>query len=179
MTKVYHYTKGYALNGILNSKEIKREAGASNYIVGSSEGRTVFGAERQVWFTTETEMPCTAAPGIGRKAGVNELYEVQRQPNRGYAKWAHFCKGVYRFEFDALDIGAVQYMNGDVREQMEESGMLRVFEQVAAEANDNVTQWFHSCEDVSIGHVKRVEEWKKGRGWVQVSLHFLNLKFAA
>lgn len=179
MTNVFHYTKGYNLSAILQTGEIKKEGDAGAYGGLPMSSVNIWRTERQVWLTTETEMPFTACPCIGRRMGVNEFAMYQRQPNRGYKKWAHLAQGVFRFRFNAAEIDAVKYTDGTVRSQLEDNGMREIFELVAVQGNDDIEQWYHTNSAVNLSKCKSIEMWKRDYGWRKVSMDFLRQKYAA
>jgi hypothetical protein len=179
MTNVFHYTKGYNITAILQSGEIKREGDAGAYVGLATSSANIWQTERQVWLTTEMEIPFTACPCIGRRVGVNEFALYQREPNRGYKKWAHLAKGAFRFSFSAEEIDAVKYVNGKVQSQLEKNGMREVFELVAELGNDDIQQWYHTNRAVSLTKCIGVEMWKRDYGWKHVTMDFLKLQYAA
>jgi hypothetical protein len=177
MSIIYHYTKGYNLNGILKAGEIKREGDAGSGMPFATA--SAWPVERQVWLTAEAEMPFTATPMIGRIAGVNEFVHIQRDPTRGYKHWVHLVNGVWRFAFDAEEISAVRYRYGNVRRQLVEQGRLSVFEKVAKMGNDNISKWYHTNREISLDLCKGLDTWTSQNGWEAVDISQLQQRLAA
>jgi len=170
MATIYHYTKGYNYSNIVLSGILKREGEAGRYANSTLAFFRKSKVERQVWFTTESEMPFTSMPGIGKTLGVNEFASYQAQRDRGYAAWQHLVGGVFRFVFDSDAIRAVRYFDGVVRSKLKKRGMLKSFEGFALSGNDDLSQWYHVNHDVSILLAQRVESWRKNDGWCATNL---------
>lgn len=170
MTTIYHYTKGRNIVGILDAGLIKREGEAGIQSAGSKIFFKKYKIERQVWLTTEAEMPFTATPLILNKAGKNEFLPLQKMPDRGYDAWRDIVDGVYRFVFNIENIGAIGYINGPIRLKMQKIGVLEEFEKVAKSGGDDLGQWYHVNKPIDISLAIGLEVWRPQSKWISAGM---------
>ena len=161
MFKIYHYTTGKNLNGILADGTIYREGERGNY-QSDFKSMNSFGIPACVWLTREQEIPFTATPLITDGFGGTPFRAHQMQRDRGYQHWQHLNGGVYRLCFNSTDINAVRYWTGPVREALAQTGYRAVYEEVAKMGSDDLRAWYHCSAPVCMSDCISMEKWING-----------------
>jgi hypothetical protein len=141
--RVYHYTTGINLAGILNTGLIKLEgqAGQIQHVpawVFSSKLMPCF-----AWFTRTNNFPATALPIIVGQDGVPVI-------NPDLLMTCSVAGGFFRIEVDTEQAGLIRWSKHPWRRKNLLARNLKVFEKIAAFKGDNPLDWWVSETPVAI-----------------------------
>ena len=137
--KIYHYTKGVALNSIFNDGFIGTEMcrGLNNtpHVTNNA------------WLTEKTSFPKTALPLIATMPETQLMLHVGKaNVYVDLNKIGSFTGGIYRFVFDSTDTRFKKWWHSEERKALSNNFLWQLMEKVANKVGDDVRS-FWVCEE--------------------------------
>lgn len=144
---IYHYTKGYSVEGILNDGYIALEGTRGNVLMKPA---TSF-----VWFSEKNDYPICALPMIA------ELPYTHMQNHLGIARptinWNELSEiigGIFRFEFSKQDARVQKWSKSSFRAKNCANRQIQMLEMTANRAEDYANKFWFSHEAMQLINCK-------------------------
>jgi hypothetical protein len=156
---VYHYTKGYNLQGILKDGFIAKEGTRGRILV---KPITSF-----VWLTSSNVYPRTALPGVPALPYtllLNHLGSVK--PCINWKELSEIIGGIYRISFDGNDPRIKKWKFSNERKSLLSDDRIKMLEAIARKAGDDVDSFYISNSELELADCK-VQRFENGI-WIDV-----------
>ena len=145
--KIFHYTKGYAVEGILKEGFIGIEG---------TRGRVACKpATSFVWFTEKESYPICALPLIPKLPYTNMLSHLGIvRPSINWKELGEVIGGVYRFEFSGRDKRVEKWTKSSFRIKNISNPIIQMLEFTANKFEDNANKFWISHIAMSLTNCK-------------------------
>lgn len=151
--KIYHYTKGIAMNSIFTDGFIatERKRGLSQ----------IHKLTDCVWFTEKTQFPKTALPFLSNMPETKLSLHINKSVFVDLDKLSQLTGGIYRFSFNSDDKRFVKWRFSDSRKVVENNIEWRHMESIANKVSDDHRSFWISDNDVDLINFS-LEEFSNG-----------------
>lgn len=146
-TKIYHYTKGYAVESILQEGFIALEGTRGNIMMKPA---TSF-----VWFTSKRTYPLTALPYVPMLPYTNlSNHLADPKPKINWDELSRVAGGLFRFEFSASDERVQQWKFSKFRTNNICNSKIKMLELIANKCGDDASSFFISANAMLLQNCK-------------------------